>query len=237
MNRFTNFKRKIFSNLYSNNIAFIYHKRFKRNNVIAIDLTMECNNRCFNCEASCRQAPSNEIMTVDQIKKFVDEAIKLDYRWDAIKLRGGEPTLHPKIFEIIGKAVSFMPDIGIKDIELTFVPTSASVGEITKNYPVGLSMAGTMEVFGKQGTCDMRLITSGDDAGLRIKGKIDQIKLGPFEIYGAGEDKVHGTADDGVIVTTELSKNKQEMILSGFIKLGTEKVHTEVIIDKKGNLK
>ena len=149
MSKFTNFKRKIFSNLYSNNIAFIYHKRFKRNNVIAIDLTMECNNRCFNCEASCRQAPSNEIMTVDQIKKFVDEAIKLDYRWDAIKLRGGEPTLHPKILEIIEifkKYKSFH-----KDCEITIVTNGMGkkVNDILSRMPDWVCIQNSYKKTGK----------------------------------------------------------------------------------------
>jgi hypothetical protein len=40
-------------------------------------------------------------MSLKQIKKFVDEAINLNYRWDSIKLRGGEPTLHPNILDIL----------------------------------------------------------------------------------------------------------------------------------------
>ena len=69
MSKISNFKQKILTNQASNNIAFIYHKRFKRNNVIALDLTMVCNSSCYNCEASCRQAPSKEKITIEQIKK------------------------------------------------------------------------------------------------------------------------------------------------------------------------
>jgi len=116
MSKLSNLKRKIYTNPDSNNYAFVYHRRFNRNNSVALDLTMQCNASCFNCEASCRQAPSNEKMTLEQIKKFVDEAIKLKYRWDAIKLRGGEPTLHPEfsdILKIIKKYKDFHPDCKI----------------------------------------------------------------------------------------------------------------------------
>lgn len=68
--------------------------------------------RCINCEASCRQAPSEEYLSIEQIEKFVDSAKKLKYDWDFIRLRGGEPTLHPQFLEcieIIKKYKDFNP--------------------------------------------------------------------------------------------------------------------------------
>lgn len=79
----------------------VYHKRYTANNEIALDITTACNMNCFNCEASCYQAPSSEGMSLKQINKFVNESIKLRYYWSAIKLRGGEPTLHPQFFDIL----------------------------------------------------------------------------------------------------------------------------------------
>ncbi len=40
-------------------------------------------------------------MLNEQIRKFVDESISLNWNWEVIKLRGGEPTLHPMLFQII----------------------------------------------------------------------------------------------------------------------------------------
>jgi sulfatase maturation enzyme AslB (radical SAM superfamily) len=40
-------------------------------------------------------------MSRDQISRFVEESIGLGWKWDVIKLRGGEPTLHPELFEVI----------------------------------------------------------------------------------------------------------------------------------------
>jgi molybdenum cofactor biosynthesis enzyme MoaA len=68
---------------------------------IEIDITFKCNLNCFNCNRSCRQAPSDEAMSVDQIKKFIGESISQIRKWECITIMGGEPTLHPGIFEII----------------------------------------------------------------------------------------------------------------------------------------
>jgi hypothetical protein len=64
---------------------------------IEIEICTGCNLRCVNCDRSVRQAPSNEFMTVDQIRKFVDESIDCRWKWDHITLLGGEPTLHPEL--------------------------------------------------------------------------------------------------------------------------------------------
>ena len=68
---------------------------------IEINLGYKCNLRCFNCEASCRQAPSQESMSLEQINKFIDESIKQGRKWKIITIVGGEPTLHPQIFDIL----------------------------------------------------------------------------------------------------------------------------------------
>lgn len=89
------------------------HKKYYPNNNLALCLTTICNVQCFNCVSSCEQAPANDCMSVKQIEKFVQEAIDLKYYWNRISLTGGEPTLHPQIFEIIEalkKYKTFNPD-------------------------------------------------------------------------------------------------------------------------------
>ena len=39
---------------------------------IDIDITWACNLRCDNCNRSCRQAPTDEHMTVGQIQRFLE---------------------------------------------------------------------------------------------------------------------------------------------------------------------
>ena len=68
---------------------------------IEIEIITGCNLACFNCDRSARQAKSGEMMSVDQIQAFVDESIGLEWKWGAIRLLGGEPTLHPRLFEIL----------------------------------------------------------------------------------------------------------------------------------------
>jgi molybdenum cofactor biosynthesis enzyme MoaA len=71
---------------------------------IIIDITYHCNLRCFNCSRSCRQAPTNDPvdqMTSEQIQKFVDESIEKNLRWKRLLIAGGEPLLHPKVFDIL----------------------------------------------------------------------------------------------------------------------------------------
>ncbi len=74
---------------------------------IIIDITYECNLRCANCNNACGTAPSEERMTVDQIKKFVDASIHLGHRWQSILLEGGEPTLHPDLFLILDELMRY----------------------------------------------------------------------------------------------------------------------------------
>ncbi len=68
---------------------------------IELEIIEFCNLECVNCECSFKHAPSKEFMTNEQIKKFVNESINLNWNWKLIKIRGGEPTLHPELFQII----------------------------------------------------------------------------------------------------------------------------------------
>ena len=68
---------------------------------IEIEITYRCNLRCINCDRSCRQAPTNEQMSVEQIQKFINESVDNNVKWERIRVMGGEPTLHPDIFEIL----------------------------------------------------------------------------------------------------------------------------------------
>jgi hypothetical protein len=68
---------------------------------VEIELTSYCTLACHNCNRSVPQAPCQEYVTVEQIKKFVDESISKKWRWKSIGLTGGEPTLHPYFFDVI----------------------------------------------------------------------------------------------------------------------------------------
>lgn len=72
-------------------------------NRIIIDLNHFCDLSCIDCNRSCgrNQAPAMEIISVVQIRRFINESIITEKNWDKISLEGGEPTLHPDLNEII----------------------------------------------------------------------------------------------------------------------------------------
>lgn len=67
-----------------------------------IDITYRCNLKCFNCNCSCTQAPSRTDMPIATIAGFIEQSLDQGVRWKRIRLLGGEPTLHKRIFEIVG---------------------------------------------------------------------------------------------------------------------------------------
>lgn len=83
-------------------ITRVLGPQYKRSRkFIEIDITYACNLKCFNCNRSCTQAPSQEYMTVAQIRHFLNESISANICWECIRILGGEPTLHPDFLEII----------------------------------------------------------------------------------------------------------------------------------------
>lgn len=74
---------------------------------IEIDITWECDINCINCDRSCRKAPTNKRMTVDQINKFINEAISNKMKFEWIYVSGGESTLHPDLIEILNLLLEY----------------------------------------------------------------------------------------------------------------------------------
>ena len=69
--------------------------------IVKLEIMNRCNMACVNCSRMCGPAPSDEMMTVDQIKKFVKETFEQNWKWNEILLFGGEPTLHPNLLEMV----------------------------------------------------------------------------------------------------------------------------------------
>ncbi|MCX8130518.1 MAG: radical SAM protein [Clostridia bacterium] len=70
---------------------------------LEIDITLLCNLNCINCDRIISVVPSNssQNMSVDQIKKFIEQSVSNNYEWEGITVLGGEPTIHPDFKEII----------------------------------------------------------------------------------------------------------------------------------------
>ena len=75
-----------------------------------IDITYKCNLKCLNCNRSCTQAPSNIEIPVEEIEAFISQSIKNKISWKRIRILGGEPTLHRRIFDIIGLLIDYQRD-------------------------------------------------------------------------------------------------------------------------------
>jgi len=86
----------------STKLPFFVHK-----NKVEIEITTDCNMKCYHCDRSCRQAPSDEKMSVEQIKYFINESIETNKKWPFIVIIGGEPTLHPDIYEICDLLIDY----------------------------------------------------------------------------------------------------------------------------------
>ena len=75
-----------------------------------IDITYKCNLKCFNCNRSCTQAPTSQELPISDIEAFVSQSVDKKVRWERIRLLGGEPTLHSRIFDIIDLLLAYRRD-------------------------------------------------------------------------------------------------------------------------------
>jgi hypothetical protein len=67
---------------------------------IEVEITVDCDLKCPNCNRSCGQAPSRESLSFAQVEHFITESVRAGRKWSVIRLSGGEPTLHDRILDI-----------------------------------------------------------------------------------------------------------------------------------------
>ena len=109
---------------------------FIHKNKIEIEITTKCNMKCYHCDRSCRQAPSDECMSVEQIKHFIDESAQAGKKWPFIVIIGGEPTLHRHIYEICNLLIEYK-QVYSPNTKITISTNgfSKETGDILKNLP------------------------------------------------------------------------------------------------------
>jgi hypothetical protein len=78
-----------------------------RRDRIELDIIWACNLSCAGCSRACDCAPTGEKLSVDQVRRFLDESRARGVKWDSIALMGGEPTLHPQLNEILSLVVDY----------------------------------------------------------------------------------------------------------------------------------
>ena len=83
---------------------------------LRISITDRCNIRCFYCmpEAGVKFMPREEILSYEEITRFVEVAVKLGVR--KIRITGGEPLLRKDLPTLIEQIVAIP---GVEDIALT----------------------------------------------------------------------------------------------------------------------
>lgn len=118
---------------------------------IEIYLNFICNLNCINCDVSCRQAPGNEKVSIEQIKKFISESIENNVKWEKIRIMGGEPTLHLDILEIINLIIKYKREFS-KDTRVQLVTNGFGdfVNKIISKLPNDIELQNSMKTTEKQ---------------------------------------------------------------------------------------
>lgn len=92
------------------NILVKYHSKVIETASIELDLVDYCNLSCSLCVRGCDILDSKiprKTMGLNDVKRFIDETKDINFRWKTIKLVGGEPTLHPQLFDILNMFTEF----------------------------------------------------------------------------------------------------------------------------------
>ena len=129
---------------------------------IELEIITACNLKCFNCDRSSRQAVSAELMTVEQVARFVDESLELEWRWRKIALLGGEPTLHPHFFAIldeIDRYRSAFPDVFVQLISNGY---GARVDRVLARVPLWVTVRNTRKHSPRQDHFDAYNVAAQD---------------------------------------------------------------------------
>lgn len=111
--------------------------------LLEIDITFECNLWCLNCDRSCRQAPEDTSMTVNQLEMFIEESEGLGHEWIRIRLMGGEPFLHPDILEILSLFEGYKMAHPSTFVEVVTNGFGSHVRDLMCKTPAGISVKDT----------------------------------------------------------------------------------------------
>ena len=85
-------------------------------NIIEVEVTRDCNLKCYHCNRRSTQYPSKDHITDNAIEKFLkdsENSYKLSgFVWDKIRILGGEPTNYTRLLYFIDKMHSYCQQYG-----------------------------------------------------------------------------------------------------------------------------
>ena len=111
---------------------------------VQIDITYSCNLKCFNCNRSCEQDPSNDHMSIAQVRQFLEESRAAGNPWQCIHVAGGEPTNHPQFVEIMNLIVEYRDKYSPStSIELSTNGYGERVSRMLSHVPPGVQINNT----------------------------------------------------------------------------------------------
>jgi hypothetical protein len=113
---------------------------------VEIDITYKCNLKCINCNRSCTQAPSDTEIPVSMIEAFIRESVEKKAQWKRIRILGGEPTLHSRIFDII-KLLENYRSVHNPGVRLVLCTNyfGRKVHEVLEKLPDGIIIKSTLK--------------------------------------------------------------------------------------------
>lgn len=108
-------------------------------NKVDLITTYHCNLKCYDCSQMCRQAPSREKMTIEQVKRFISESKKAGKKWGRITVYGGESTLEPETMGMFRLLLKYKRDFSPKsEIKIITNGVGKKVQDEIKKLPEGI---------------------------------------------------------------------------------------------------
>ncbi len=114
--------------------------------LIEIDLTYLCNLRCNNCNRSSAQAPAPVHLSLNDVRRFVDDSLAARRDWARIRLLGGEPTLHPDFKSVIAELLRYKEQFPATRIQLVTNGFGQKVKSILECVPDAIEIENSSKV-------------------------------------------------------------------------------------------
>lgn len=109
---------------------------------LQIDLNFICNMGCKYCDRHLDIMPGDkeQNLSLEQLERMLQESVDNDYKWEAMLLLGGEPTLHPQFQKIVQMIVKYR-NIHNKELKIRMASngysqeTKKQLAWVRENYP------------------------------------------------------------------------------------------------------